>query len=807
MDADQSNDMTRGSDATGGIEPQHPLEKVLDLIARNDKDVDKPQDGIQTAHADRHRGASALAVSDPVRTAGPWGLGHNAKPPQSPTELVTSVLRYKWTLVLVAVVVSAPIIAGIWTQIVPAYRARAEVRVRPIIPRVVFRTEDSGPIPFYDSFVNTQVSIMRSLTVLQRVLDQPDVQQTKWYKNTLRTLMQRLRGDATPPLERLRDSLSIRPRPRTEIIDVSFADVSAKEAKLIVDAVLTQYLSFVKTAADQDELTLYGQLTEEYNKLASDIATQESIRAGYCRMLQTDSPQELIASKRVRLDETQARLNTIRSSIDLLKLQIERAAAHDSNEALSVADAPAEKQPEHYVDAEWRGLDLRAKTIQHQIATSLQKSNHPDNLRLAKDLEFAKELLKEREAQLNEQWRNRPADAVAMPVTAGAGSQAMLYASAPLEDQLARAQQEEKLLIADLLQQQAEFKKLFDTAVLLDKVDTDLRHKRELFDAVRQRKDQKEIERNVPGSIGVAMWAFSPSRPDQDRRVVFTVMALFFGLGLGGGVAFLRASRDKTICAFKDLPQPAQAPFLGHLPLVRTTKPLGRSLCDEIEQNHFVLVESVRVLRTALLSRLDGANHEKGATVLVTSAGEGTGKSSFTVMLGKSIAQVGKKVLLIDADFHRMTLSKRFDLLDKPGFMETLSDRAVDGLPIFPTRTAGLDVMPTGKRSKDTAAFEEVANGAFKACVGRIREHCCYDIILFDTPPILPVADATILAGQVDGTIMVEREHVSQRTHVMDALARLSTTGGHLLGTVFVGSFDRERYGYGYGYHGKTHKS
>lgn len=809
MDADQSNDMTRGSDATGGIEPQHPLEKVLDLIARNDKDVDRPEQTVQAAQVNRHRGVAALAVSDPLRPDQSLGGSRRAQAAPSTTELVTSVLRYKWTLVLVAAVVSAPIIAVIWTQIMPEYTARAEVRVRPIIPRLVFRTDDNGAIPFYESFVNTQVSVMRSLTVLQRVLDQEQVQQTEWYKNTAKTLLQQVRGDSTPPIERLRRSLSVRPRSRTEIIDVSFTDTSARDAKLIVDTVLNEYLKHTGEATNAEDEKLYRQLVDQYKSLESEIQGREKVCAELRKSLETQTPEELISSKRVRLDAVQARLSELRSNVDLLEWEAAQIAGTDSNGVSTPSVDTVDKRPEYYEDAEWRRLYFDVRAIQHQMANSVYKPNHPDSLQLAKDLDFAKELLGEREVQLNEQWRNRPIGVTGVPtIVAGAGSPLYREGSISLAHQLARAKQEEQLVLAEYNREQQEFATLFESAQLLDRETNALQHKRELFEAVRQRLDQKNIERNVPGSIDVLMWAFSPSRPDQDRRVVFTAMALVFGLGMGGGVAFLRASRNQTIRAFKDLPQPTQAPLLGRVPLVRTTKPLGRSLCDEIEQNQFVLVESIRVLRTALLSRLDG---ESGTTVLVTSAGEGTGKSSFTMMLGKSIAQAGRKVLMIDADFHRMTLSRRFDLLDKSGFMEVLGDKATDELPIFSTKTPGLDIMPTGKRSHEGAAFEAIANGAFKACIGRIREHCSYDIILLDTSPVLPVADATILAGQVDGTIMVEREQVSQRTHVMDALARLHSTGGRLLGTVFVGSLSREHYGYGYSYghgrHGRTGQS
>jgi len=301
--------------------------------------------------------------------------------------------------------------------------------------------------------------------------------------------------------------------------------------------------------------------------------------------------------------------------------------------------------------------------------------------------------------------------------------------------------------------------------------------------------------------------AFVPSQPYNDRRIVFTAMALVVSLGMGGGAAYLRAIRSQTIYAPKDMPQPTQIPFLGQIPLIRTRKPPGRLLLDEMEQNQFILVESVRVLRTALLSRLDG---QGSSTILITSAMAGTGKSSFTLVLGRSMAQAGKKVLMIDADVQKMTLSKWFDLLDKPGFMNSMSGRSIDKRHIYPTETSGLSIMPAGKRGDDSVVFEEIANGAFKACMGRLSKQYDYDIMLLDSPPILPVADATILASQVDGTIMVEREHLSQRANVASAIARLDSVGGPLLGMVFVGSGGLENYGYSYGYyhyHNGTRKS
>ena len=348
-------------------------------------------------------------------------------------------------------------------------------------------------------------------------------------------------------------------------------------------------------------------------------------------------------------------------------------------------------------------------------------------------------------------------------------------------------------MLAEFKEQQAEFQALFESAELLDKENDELERKRGLYAAVRERVDQKDMERNVPGSIEVLASASVSSKPHEDRRIVLTAMALAMGLGMGGGVAFLRAGRDQAIRAPKDMPRSMQAPLLGYILEAHIRKPIGRSLPDELLRIQARRIESVRHVRTALLSRLNGRG---GATILVASAAAGTGKSSFTTMLGKSLAQAGKKVLMIDADLRKMTLSKRFGLRDESGFIESLRRRSIDKRHIFSTETSGLSIMPAGRPNGDGSVFEGTANGAFKACIGQLRRY--FDIILLDSSPILAVADATILSNQVDGTIMVERELVSQRPNVIDALDRLDSAGGRLMGTVFVGSGGCEDYGYGW---------
>jgi len=445
---------------------------------------------------------------------------------------------------VVFVLVAAPVIAIIWTLIEPRYQAKGEVRVRPIIPRLVFKTDDNGMIPFYDSFVNTHVSIIRSHTVLQRVLDQREVQQTQWYRKPRIPLLQRFSDKPPTLMERLLDTLSVEPRLQTEIIDVSFTDPSVKDAKVIVDAVLEEYIKYIREKTNAEENKLYQQLNEQYRSLQNQIQSQEKTTAMLLRSLGTDTPQELISGKRLRLDDTQARLSDLRQRIVVLEWDARQATTDGSNMVVAVVSMN-EKQPKYHVDAEWRQRDIEVRTIRHNIATSLVKPSNPDMIRVHKDLGFAEELLKLREEQLDEQWRDRPKNVVGSPMSIIDASDPN-YVTGVIEYQLARAKREEQLLREQYNKQRAEFEQLFQKAQLLEQQNNALQHKRELFDAVRRRRDQKNMERNVPGPIEIGAPAFASTRPYKDHRIIFTAIALVLGLGIGVCVRFLSRRRASS---------------------------------------------------------------------------------------------------------------------------------------------------------------------------------------------------------------------------------------------------------------------
>ena len=171
-----------------------PIVQAADYSGQGQKDNGKTSRVSRVAPTPALPGSQTLV---PVRSAAMGTntfMGDGGPVPAGPSlsDNVRSTLRFKWTIMAIFVLLAAPAIVAIWTQVTPKYQARAAIQISPIIRHLVFPTEDTGLMPLYDSFVNTQAVIIRGPMVLQRVLERPEVQATKWFRDPRPSLMQLL---------------------------------------------------------------------------------------------------------------------------------------------------------------------------------------------------------------------------------------------------------------------------------------------------------------------------------------------------------------------------------------------------------------------------------------------------------------------------------------------------------------------------------------------------------------------------------------------------------------------------------------
>lgn len=207
-----------------------------------------------------------------------------------------------------------------------------------------------------------------------------------------------------------------------------------------------------------------------------------------------------------------------------------------------------------------------------------------------------------------------------------------------------------------------------------------------------------------------------------------------------------------------------------------------------------VVTEQVKTIRTNLNYAMVGKPLK---TLMITSAIQGEGKSTVGSNLAVEYAKKGLQVLLVDADLRRPTIHQTFAISNQRGVSSWLSGQLTDvNEAIYPVLDH-LFVMPSGPKPPNPA--ELLAGDRMTEFLTVATRKL--DLVIVDAPPILPVTDARILAGQVDGTVLVVRQNFVEKVAVRQAVSALKNARAQLLGTI-LNDVDIKTHGYGYGYYG-----
>ncbi|MDN6252515.1 MAG: CpsD/CapB family tyrosine-protein kinase [Lactiplantibacillus plantarum] len=207
-----------------------------------------------------------------------------------------------------------------------------------------------------------------------------------------------------------------------------------------------------------------------------------------------------------------------------------------------------------------------------------------------------------------------------------------------------------------------------------------------------------------------------------------------------------------------------------------------------------VVTEQVKTIRTNLNYAMVGKPLK---TLMITSAIQGEGKSTVGSNLAVEYAKKGMQVLLVDADLRRPTIHQTFAISNQRGVSSWLSGQLTDvNEAIYPVLDH-LFVMPSGPKPPNPAELL-ASDRMTKFLTVATRK---LDLVIVDAPPILPVTDARILAGQVDGTVLVVRQNFVEKVAVRQAVSALKNARAQLLGTI-LNDVDIKTHGYGYGYYG-----
>ncbi|HEX4492965.1 MAG TPA: polysaccharide biosynthesis tyrosine autokinase [Acidimicrobiia bacterium] len=293
--------------------------------------------------------------------------------------------------------------------------------------------------------------------------------------------------------------------------------------------------------------------------------------------------------------------------------------------------------------------------------------------------------------------------------------------------------------------------------------------------------------------------ALPPTAPVAPDARVNAMLAGGIALVIGLGLLFLVVFLDRSIKSTNDAQQASGAPVLGIIPMLSAN---DLSSDDDRARDLYVsehptssVAECCRSLRTnVLFSSAD----RKLKTIVVSSANPREGKTTNVIYLGTTMAQSGKRVLLVDTDMRRPRLHDSMKVSRTEGLSNLiLGDHRYDEV-IKPTEIENLFVLPCGPTPPNPA--ELLLTKRFQTVLAELESR--FDMIVLDSPPLQPVTDAVVLAKQADGVIFVVRAGKTQREEIKRSTRQLRNVGGTIIGVV-LNEFDaRGRDTYYYNYYG-----
>jgi capsular exopolysaccharide synthesis family protein len=379
-----------------------------------------------------------------------------------------------------------------------------------------------------------------------------------------------------------------------------------------------------------------------------------------------------------------------------------------------------------------------------------------------------------------------------------------------IRNEFLAAARRQQFLAAALADQKKEVDKDSQFLIEYNLLKRELDSNQTLYDGLLQRLKDATVTAGLRATnihtIDEAAIPSYPVRPNKMRNIEFALAA---GLALGIALAFTQEALDNSIKNAQEMEKLTGLPTLAIIPMGNSSLAMRSGLLPSnngngdssrtsvelsvLEKPGAAISEAYRALRTSVLLSLA---EQPPKVLLVTSSQPGEGKTSTSLNLAATLAQKGSRVLLVDADMRRPGLSKALRMATGKGLSGILTG-AYEYDETLLKRVESLDtlyLLSAGSRAPNPA--ELLCSIKMEKLVQTLRQK--FDHVVIDSPPILPITDATIISTLVDGVIMVVESDKTSRAALNRACRVMEHSGGRILGTVF-NKVDTRRDGY-YGY-------
>jgi len=711
------------------------------------------------------------------------------------------LVKRRWVIYTsLAVLVSTVTLGSFLME--PIYTATARLQIERSAPNVLPFQEVMASAPDQlNDFYQTQFGLIRSRSVARDVIASLQLDRHPEFKVPV---PERTPAGLTPEqaaearrIDIFLAKLQVSPVRSSRLVDVSFSSPDRILAAAVANRVAETYIAFNSQAQYNTSTRATASLTHQIANLQEEIDAKEKELQAYAR-------EHGIISLSDKQSITLKNLN------DLSNAYTQAQAARIEKEARYAAlrDSDPGSIPEALENKLIQELAQKsAELAQRQAQLSGKyKPDWPEMVRLRREMDETRERLE--------------AERLALYRQVLGGAESAYRAARNEEEYLRRA--------LDGLKSQSQEASLKE--IQYNNLRAEIANRRATLEALVKRQGETASSAGLndlaTSNVRIVDMAEVPARPTSPRVRLNILLSLLAGLALGVGQAFFFEYLDKSVKSIEDMQQAAGVPSLGLIPtlhhegtrlkLVRRSGPRGVRLqvvrtvgqpasggprLELITQEDFKskVSEAFRELRTALLVSRPGGPPR---TILVASTQPGEGKTAVALNLAITLAQIGRHVLLVDADLRKPRLHKLLGISSAQGFSSELSGIGPLRVPPCKTSIPGLDLMPSGPLPPNPA---DLLDSERFSQIQHEFEARGYDHVIYDSPPVLAVADAAIMAGRVDAVVLIVHAGVINRDALAQAARRLQQVKARIVGAVLnqVG-LDQQGY-YGYRYHYKRY--
>lgn len=699
----------------------------------------------------------------------------------SNTNLIKPILRHWRIILLVLFLICAVGVPAVWYTVKPYYQASGAIRITPVIPNILVGGDEV--MPMYKNFKATQAELITSDEVLQRVADNLTEQDPDFFKSFNDTTLLRnrfLQFRAAAPIETLRSALNngrfmVEPEGDTELIKISMKSTESKTAQRIVNAFMQAYMAVVVSKETDDENQKISILENERKMLLAKLNQQKQDIRELADEYGTDS---LTARQEITLQ----RVGALRSKLtefetQKITLQV-KAQLLEQKQGTTLEPEDMIRLRHEFINADLMVQSLAGSIAQLEQGLVVIKqqlvAGNPEIDRKAKLLDAMKERLETRRQEVSEKFSEIVTREMSL-----SNRQRLEQVNTELT-QISNYEQQLRKLIDE---EDAETIKLGHKQLAMEDLQDQYRLTKEMYDTVRRRIQELEMERKRPARISEAYYAQNVMF--QDDRKKYTAAVIFGAVVSGLGLAFLVDRFDSSLHTPDDIVKHTTVRVIG------TTSNLADMKKSQAPHQ---IADDYHTICTNLSLFSDGKIPQK---LVISSSRSGEGKTTLAVNLATSIAKTGKKVLIIDGDLRKPDLSR---LLNIPVGLGKLNDMVQEEdfvKSIYSTRWSGVDVL-TARPHESCEIYKLLSQQRMTGVIDRLAEK--YDHIIIDTPPIMVFSDALLWAKISGAVLLTSFSGFTTESDLNQSIERMMQIKVNVVGVVLnnvraYSSYNYYRYG------------